>query len=73
MEKLYLYIKNFYNQNNRYYPLTGKDFYLYGREVGHGAFGKVYLSLHIVVKKKVAIKIFNKKTLKKNSKQLIKN
>ena len=51
MEKLSLYIKNFYNQNNRYYPLTGKDFYLYGREVGHGAFGKVYLSLHVVVEK----------------------
>ena len=51
MEKLSLYIKNFYNQNNRYYPLNGKDFYLYGREVGYGSFGKVYLSKHVVVEK----------------------
>ena len=74
MEKLSLYIKNYYIQNQGNYPPTGKDFYLYGREVGHGAFGKVNLSLHVASGKIVAIKIFNKKNLKrKNAKQKIKN
>ena len=72
-EKLSKYIKNYFNQNG-VYPETQKNFYLYGRQIGHGAFGKVNIALHVASGRLVAIKTFNKKNLKKkNAKQKIKN
>jgi len=61
--KLSLYIKNYYKENNEY-PNSNLDFYLYGREVGSGAFGKVKIALHIGSGRLVAIKIFTKEKLK---------
>jgi len=72
-EKLSKYIKKYFNENG-IYPETRKDFYLYGRQIGHGAFGKVNIALHVASGRLVAIKTFNKKNLKKkNAKQKIKN
>ena len=61
--QLSLYIKNYYKENNEY-PNSNLDFYLYGREVGSGAFGKVKIALHIGSGRLVAIKIFTKEKLK---------
>jgi len=72
-EKLSTYIKSYYKKNGKY-PETEKQFYLYGRQIGHGAFGKVNIALHVASGRLVAIKSFNKKNLKKkNAKQKIKN
>ena len=72
-EKLGKYIKRYYEENGSY-PETQKNFYLYGRQIGHGAFGKVNIALHVASGRLVAIKTFNKKNLKKkNAKQKIKN
>jgi serine/threonine protein kinase len=40
---------------------------LYGRQIGHGAFGKVNIALHVASGRLVAIKTFNKKNLKKKT------
>ena len=61
--ELSLYIKNYYKEKGKY-PKSNKDFYLYGREIGCGAFGKVNLALHIGSGRLVAVKIFAKKNLK---------
>ena len=61
--ELSLYIRNYYKENGKY-PKTTIDFYLYGREIGCGAFGKVNLALHIGSGRLVAVKIFAKKNLK---------
>ena len=72
-EKLSKYIKKYYKETGTY-PETKKNFYLYGRQIGHGAFGKVNIALHVASGRLVAIKTFNKKNLKKkNAKQKIKN
>ena len=72
-EKLYKYIREYYIGHNAY-PETQKNFYLYGRQIGHGAFGKVNLALHVASGRLVAIKSFNKKNLKKkNARQKINN
>ena len=72
-EKLSKYIKNYY-QINKKYPKSNLDFYLYGRQIGHGAFGQVNIALHIASGRLVAIKIFAKKNLKNTrAKQKIKN
>ena len=72
-EKLSAYIKNYYKENGKY-PKSDINFYLYGRQIGHGAFGQVNLALHIASGRLVAIKIFNKKNLKNTrAKQKIKN
>ena len=72
-EKLYKYIKQYYLEHNEY-PGTQKNFYLYGRQIGHGAFGKVNIALHVASGRLVAIKSFNKKNLKKkNARQKINN
>ena len=72
-EKLSKYIKNYY-QINKKYPKSNLNFYLYGRQIGHGAFGQVNLALHIASGRLVAIKIFAKKNLKNpRAKQKIKN
>ena len=59
-EKLSKYIKKYYKETGTY-PETKKNFYLYGRQIGHGAFGKVNIALHIANGRLVAIKTFNKK------------
>ena len=72
-EKLSQYIKNYYNTNKKY-PKSNLNFYLYGRQIGHGAFGQVNLALHIGSGRLVAIKIFAKKNLKNaRARQKIKN
>ena len=63
MEKLSSYIKNYFMENG-IYPETNNQFYLFGRQIGHGAFGKVNISLHVASGRLVAIKTFNKKNLK---------
>ena len=71
-EKLSKYIKNYY-QINKKYPKSGINFYLYGRQIGHGAFGQVNIALHIASGRLVAVKIFAKKNLKNSrAKQKIK-
>jgi serine/threonine protein kinase len=45
-------------------PLTRIDFYSISREIGHGAFGKVYLGLHKLTGLKVAIKVIERSRLK---------
>ena len=59
------YIKNYYKKYNTY-PNTDLNFYLYGRLIGQGAFGKVNIGLNILTGRVVAIKSFNKKNLNKN-------
>ena len=72
-EKLSKFIKQYYLEHKSY-PDTQKNFYLYGRQIGHGAFGKVNIALHVASGRLVAIKSFNKKNLKKkNAKQKINN
>ena len=73
MEKLSSYIKNYYLENG-IYPETNNQFYLFGRQIGHGAFGKVNISLHVASGRLVAIKTFTKKNLKnKHAKNKIKH
>ena len=59
------YIKQYY-QENQQYPSTNLNFYLYGRLIGQGAFGKVNIGLNILAGRVVAIKSFNKKELDQN-------
>jgi len=58
------YIKNYYLQNKSY-PETKINFYLYGRRIGQGAFGKVNLGLNVLTGRVVAIKSFKKKPIEK--------
>ena len=66
-EKLSQYIKEYYLKYKKY-PPTDISFYLYGRLIGQGAFGKVNLGLNVLTGRVVAIKSFNKKNLDKNKK-----
>ena len=59
------YIKDYYRRYNKY-PNTNLNFYLYGRLIGQGAFGKVNIGLNILTGRVVAIKSFNKKSLSTN-------
>ena len=63
-KKLINYIKEYYNQNNSY-PETKINFYLYGRPIGQGAFGKVNLGLNVLTGRVVAIKSFKKRSEEK--------
>ena len=58
IEKIKLYGKE---HNYAEYPKTDLSYYKIGRSIGHGAFGKVNLALHILSGKIVSIKSFNKK------------
>ena len=60
--KLVLYIKDYFKNNNDY-PKTTLNFYKIGRILGKGAFGKVNIALHLASGRLVAIKSFNKKKL----------
>ena len=72
-EKLAKFITNYFKKNKKY-PKSDLSFYLYGRQLGHGAFGKVNIALHIGSGRLVAIKNFAKKNLKNTrAKQKIKN
>ena len=72
-EKLTNNIKKYFKEN-KCYPDSNINFYLYGRQIGHGAFGKVNLALHIASGRLVAMKTFIKKELKyKEAKEKIKN
>ena len=44
-------------------PVTTNDFYRIGKMLGRGAFGKVNLAMHKLVRKLVAIKSLNKECL----------
>ena len=57
-EKIMKYGKE---HNYKEYPKTDLSFYQIGRSIGHGAFGKVNLALHILSGHIVCIKSFNKK------------
>ena len=46
--------------NYKSYPKTDMNYYKIGRNIGHGAFGKVNIALHILSGHIVAIKSFNK-------------
>ena len=60
-KKMIEYIKSFAMKHNyNEYPKTTIDFYKIGRSVGHGAFGKVNIGLHVLSGHIVAIKSFNK-------------
>jgi len=60
-KKLIDFIKNYKLKNyDKEYPKTTLDFYKIGRSIGHGAFGKVNIGLHILSGHIVAIKSFNK-------------
>ena len=73
LEKLSTFIKKYYSENNSY-PESNIQFYLFGREIGHGAFGKVNICLHIASGHLVAMKTFVKKDLKyKETKDKLKN
>ena len=65
--QLSLYIRNYYKENQKY-PRSDINFYLYGREIGCGAFGKVNIALHIGSGRLVALKIFAKSKLKNERK-----
>ena len=73
LNKLSTYIKTYYSEK-KLYPESNTQFYLFGREIGHGAFGKVNLCLHIGSGHLVAMKTFVKKDSKyKESKEKLKN
>ena len=59
------YIRDYYKRYNKY-PNTNLNFYLYGRLIGQGAFGKVNIGLNILTGRVVAIKSFNKQSLSTN-------
>ena len=64
-QKLIEYIKDYYNKNKNNYPETKINFYLYGRPIGQGAFGKVNLGLNVLTGRVVAIKSFKKRSEEK--------
>ena len=73
LEKLSTYIKTYFLEKKSY-PESNTKFYLFGREIGHGAFGKVNLCLHIGSGHLVAMKTFVKNNTKyKESKEKLKN
>ena len=57
-EKIRKYGKD---HNYKEYPKTDLSFYKIGRSIGHGAFGKVNIALHVLSGHIVSIKSFNKK------------
>ena len=62
--ELIKYIQTFYSKNKSY-PETKINFYLYGRRIGQGAFGKVNLGLNVLTGRVVAIKSFKTTPIKK--------
>ena len=62
--ELIKYIQTFYSKNKSY-PETKINFYLYGRKIGQGAFGKVNLGLNVLTGRVVAIKSFKTTPIEK--------
>ena len=62
--ELIKYIQTFYSKNKSY-PETKINFYLYGRRIGQGAFGKVNLGLNVLTGRVVAIKSFKTTPIEK--------
>ena len=61
-KKLSEKIKQYGKEHNyKEYPKTDLSYYQIGRSIGHGAFGKVNLALHVLSGHIVCIKSFNKK------------
>ena len=61
-KKLSNKIKQYGKEHNYIeYPKTDLSFYKIGRSIGHGAFGKVNIALHVLSGQIVSIKSFNKK------------
>ena len=61
-KKLSEKIKQYGKEHNYLeYPKTDLSFYKIGRSIGHGAFGKVNIALHVLSGHIVSIKSFNKK------------
>ena len=61
-KKLSEKIKHYGKEHNYIeYPKTDLSYYKIGRSIGHGAFGKVNLALHVLSGQIVSIKSFNKK------------
>ena len=60
--KLIQYIKEYFRVHNEYPPTT-KDFYIVGKLLGRGAFGKVSLGVHKLTGRFVAIKSIKKECL----------
>ena len=54
------YIKSYVARNEGKFPKTSLQFYKILKMVGKGSFGKVHLGIHILSKKKVAIKCIDK-------------
>jgi serine/threonine protein kinase len=44
-------------------PFSSMDFYLFGKTLGQGAYGKVKLGSHLLTGEKVAVKTFEKSKL----------
>jgi serine/threonine protein kinase len=61
MNNLLIFILAF--QVNGEPPVTTTEFYRIGKMLGRGAFGKVNLAMHKLVRKLVAIKSLNKEAL----------
>jgi len=55
-----------YKKQNKEHPKTNLDFYMVGRVLGKGAFGKVNLCLHKLSGKLVAIKSLQRKYIEEN-------
>lgn len=55
-------LQNAFRQNGQP-PLTDITFYRIGKMLGRGAFGKVNLAMHKIVRKLVALKSLNKQAL----------
>ena len=62
--ELIKYIQDYFSKNKSY-PETKINFYLYGRRIGQGAFGKVNLGLNVLTGRVVAIKSFKKTPIEK--------
>lgn len=67
-EKLIKMIKDTHKANNTY-PGTTLDYYRLIKMIGKGAFGKVFLGVHLLTGKHVAVKSIEKKYIKEESSQ----
>ena len=62
-EKIIKYNKQYVKKNGKF-PPTCLDFYKFVKKIGNGAFGQVYLAIHKLTGKFVAIKMIELSQLK---------